>query len=174
MPESLSRYRQIATRRVPAWIFALLAFWWLGSLVSYYLEEPDTSDIGVSAFRLTEPSWAVASELEDDPLWLQYLLLFESADSAKKSCVEYFETLQEEDLLDARGEQSLRIMKSLTSDTAPALSHVALGRVKQDARNDTSWNWEVEALQSHFADDAHEWFATTLEKEQQQQKTEKK
>ena len=171
MPETLSRYRQIATRRVPAWIFALLAFWWLGSLVSYYLEEPDTSDIGVSAFRLTEPSWAVASELEDDPLWLQYLLLFESADSAKKSCVEYFETLQEEDLLDARGEQSLRIMKSLTSDTAPALSHVALGRVKQDARNDTSWNWEVEALQSHFADAAPEWFATALEKEQQQQKT---
>ena len=49
MPPMLSRYRRLASRRMPLWIFGILAIWWAGSVISYYQEDLDSELVGDSA-----------------------------------------------------------------------------------------------------------------------------
>ncbi|MFC7338927.1 CPBP family intramembrane glutamic endopeptidase [Haloferula chungangensis] len=167
----LSRYRMIGSRRIPKWIFGILLAWWFASLISYYQQEPDTSEAAESAYRLCEPTWAIATELEDDPLWLQYFLLFDSSEGAKASCVDYFEKLREADLLNGKGEQSLRLMKSLSSSSPEPPSDTILKRWKRESYDEGHWAWEVEAMQGHFGDNPPQWAAATIRDELRQRKT---
>lgn len=156
---------------MPIWIFGILVTWWFGSLISYYQEDLDGTEAGDSAYRLTEPSWAVARELEDDPIWLQYFLLFDSSEGTRNSCLEYLEKLSDDDLLDGRGEQSLRIMKSLESGSSSPISDTILNRWRRETNIQGGWAWEIEAMQRHFADSPPKWAAIAISNEQLQQKT---